>query len=204
MLLVASGQAAGGIAVVALPSREAYALPARATAVMTEVVVPRPAQVLATLPVIMRHASHPVLVHHLRMGAPVLVLGPIWPDVQPLLRSQPGYQHFLARVLCRVVCVVISLHYQRECALFDDHVSRLQGGAVHSRLCCISVRVVARVRLETLVAHIHTLSFFPALVARTTSEKKDGLRTESHFTIITENTLLRFFLRLTLPSERCH
>lgn len=116
MLLVASGQAAGGIAVVALPSREAYALPARATAVMTEVVVPRPAQVLATLPVIMRHASHPVLVHHLRMGAPVLVLGPIWPDVQPLLRSQPGYQHFLARVLCRVVCVVISLHYQRECA----------------------------------------------------------------------------------------
>ena len=87
-----------GIAVVALPSREAYALPARATAVMTEVVVPRPAQVLATLPVIMRHASHPVLVHHLRMGAPVLVLGPIWPDVQPLLRSQPGYQHFLCKI----------------------------------------------------------------------------------------------------------
>lgn len=94
--------------------------------------------------------------------------------------------------------------YQLMVYLFDDHVSRLQGGAVHSRLCCISVRVVARVRLETLVAHIHTLSFFPALVARTTSEKKDGLRTESHFTIITENTLLRFFLRLTLPSERCH
>lgn len=61
--------------------------------------------------------------------------------------------------------------YQLMVYLFDDHVSRLQGGAVHSRLCCISVRVVPRVRLETLVAHIRTLSFFPALVARTTSKK---------------------------------
>lgn len=62
--------------------------------------------------------------------------------------------------------------YQLMVYLFDDHVSRLQGGAVHSRLCCISVRVVSSVRLETLVAHIHTLSFFPALVAHTTSKKK--------------------------------
>lgn len=81
---------------------------------MTEVVVPRPAQVLATLPVIMRHASHPVLVHHLRMGAPVLVLGPIWPDVQPLLRSQPGYQHFL----CKIRKIVSPLIYDVLPVLF--------------------------------------------------------------------------------------
>lgn len=83
------------IAVVTLPSREADALSGRAAAVMTEIVVPRPAQVLATLSVIVRHASHPVLVHHLRVSASVLVLGPIRPDVQPLLRRQPGDQYFL-------------------------------------------------------------------------------------------------------------
>lgn len=114
VLLVASGPAAGGIAVVALPSREADALAGRAAAVMAEIVVPRPTQILTALPVVVRHAGHPVLVHHLRVRASVLVLGPVRSDVQPFLSCEPRYQHFVERVVRRVVCVVISLHYQRE------------------------------------------------------------------------------------------
>lgn len=86
-----------GIAVVALPSREAYTLSGRAAAVMAEIVVPGPAQVLAALPVVMGHAGHPVLVHHLRVSAPVLVLGPVGTHVQPLLRGQPRYQYLLCK-----------------------------------------------------------------------------------------------------------
>lgn len=64
---------------------------------MTEIVVPRPAQVFTTLPIVVRHASHPIFEHHLRVCASVFVLGPIRPDVQPLLRRQPGYQYFFCK-----------------------------------------------------------------------------------------------------------
>lgn len=83
-----------GVAVVALPAGEADSLARGAAAVVTEVVVPRPAQVLATLAVIVRHARNPVLVHHLRVCASVLVLGPHRPDVQPFLGSYSGNENF--------------------------------------------------------------------------------------------------------------
>ena len=41
-------------------------------------------------------------------------------------REREGWKRLLtARVLCRVVCVVISLHYQRECALGTERERRL-------------------------------------------------------------------------------
>lgn len=83
------------VTVVTLPAGEADALAARAAAVVAETVVSRPTQVLATLAVIMRHTRHPVLVLHLRMGAPMLVHGPFRPDVQPLLGGQPCDEDFL-------------------------------------------------------------------------------------------------------------
>lgn len=83
------------ITVVALPAGEADTLSGRATAVVAEVVVSRPTQVLAALAVVVRHAPHPVLVLHLRVGTSVLVHGPLLPDVQPFLGGQPGDQHFL-------------------------------------------------------------------------------------------------------------
>lgn len=84
-----------GVAIVAFPTGEADTLAARAAAIVAEVVVPRPAQVLATLAVIVRRASHPVLILHLRVGALVLVHGPLRPDVQPLLGGQPRDQYFV-------------------------------------------------------------------------------------------------------------
>lgn len=84
-----------GVAIVAFPACEADALAARTAAIVTEVVIPRPAQVLATLAVIVRRASHPVLILHLRVGAPILVHGPLRPDVEPLLGGQPRDQYFI-------------------------------------------------------------------------------------------------------------
>lgn len=84
-----------GVAIVALPASEADAFAARAAAIVTEVVVPWPAQVLATLAVIVRCASHPVLKIYLRVGAHIIVSGPLRPDVQPLLGGQSHDQYFL-------------------------------------------------------------------------------------------------------------
>lgn len=83
------------VAVVALPAGETDALPGRTAAVVAEAVVSRPTQVLAALAVVVRHAPHPVLVLHPRVGTTVLVHGPLLPDVQPFLGGQPADQHFL-------------------------------------------------------------------------------------------------------------
>jgi len=76
------------IAVVALPAGETDALAARAAAVVAEVVVSRPAQILATLAVIVRRTRHPVLVLHLGMRALMLVQDPLRSNVQPFLGGQ--------------------------------------------------------------------------------------------------------------------
>lgn len=84
-----------GVAVVALPAGQTDTLPDRTATVVAEVVVPRSAQILTALAVIVRHARHPVLVLHLRVSAFVLVHGPVRSDVQPFLGGQPRDQHFL-------------------------------------------------------------------------------------------------------------
>lgn len=80
--------------------------------------------------------------------------------------------------------------------LLDDHVSYLRNEAETYVGTCLRVslfRVATRVKLETLVAHIHTLSLSFRYQQRARNRrKKDGPRAESHFTIITEGTLPRF------------
>lgn len=76
------------IAVVALPTGEADTIAGVAAAIVAEAVVSRPAQVLATLAVIVRYAHHPVFVLHQRVRTLMLVQSPFWPDIQPPLRSQ--------------------------------------------------------------------------------------------------------------------
>jgi hypothetical protein len=83
------------IAVVALPAGETDTLAARAAAVVAKIVVSRPAEILATLAVIVRRTCHPVLILHLGMRALVLVQGPLRSNVQPFLRSQSRDQDFL-------------------------------------------------------------------------------------------------------------
>jgi len=77
------------VAIVALPTSEADAFAAWAAAIVAEVVIPRPAQVLATFAVIVRRASHPIFILYLRVSARVVVHGPVRPDIQPLLGGQP-------------------------------------------------------------------------------------------------------------------
>lgn len=81
--------------VIALPSRETNAFAAGAAAVMPEAVVSRPAEILAALAVIVSGAGHPVLVHHARVRAPMLVLDPAGPDVEPSLGRESRDEDFL-------------------------------------------------------------------------------------------------------------
>lgn len=85
VLLVASGQAAGFVAVVTGPSREANTFACRTAAVMPESIVPRPTEILTLLPIVVLRADHSEPVGHHRMSILLLNLYPFWSNAQPHL-----------------------------------------------------------------------------------------------------------------------
>lgn len=83
-------------AVVALPAVGAHPVALRGASVVAELVVPGAAEVGAPGPVVVLVAKDPVLVAERGVRGFVLLLVPLHPNIQPLLRRQPRDQGLAA------------------------------------------------------------------------------------------------------------